>query len=256
MYRFLLALALAGACASAHAQDPAAPTEQESEALATAASRGVALWRLERAATTADVVARDERKFRKDERVVGFVTREDGDAIVVTWVDATPAALYRVRVGVDGVAGELETLETPAALTPGETAEAKARAIAIPLVPPTCTDSYRTVALPVSDARWSVYLLPATAKAQSVPIGGSYRIDVADGKVASQHAYTKTCVALDTKPGTVATMVTSDFDAMPTDVHVFWQLWSRTPMYVSTQRGLWAIQEGHATLLERPKTGQ
>ena len=33
-------------------------------------------------------------------------------------------------------------------------------------------------------------------------------------------------------------------------------LWSKTPMYVSTQRGLWAIQEGHATLLERPKTGQ
>ena len=148
----------------------------------------------------ADVVARDERKFRKDERVVGFVTREDGDAIVVSWVDATPAALYRVRIGVDGVAGELETLETPAALTPGETAEAKARAIAIPLVPPTCTDSYRTVALPSADARWSVYLLPATAKEQSVPIGGSYRIDVADGKVASQHAYTKTCIALDTKP--------------------------------------------------------
>ena len=255
MYRFLLALALAGACASACAQDAAAPTEQESEALASAAARGVALWRLDRAATAADVVARDERKFRKDERVAGFVTREDGDAIVVSWVDATPAALYRVRIGADGVASELEALETPAALTPDETAQAKARAIAIPLVPPSCTDSYRTVALPAGDARWSVYLLPATTKEQSVPIGGSYRIDVADGKVAAQRAYTKTCVALDTKPGTVATMVTSELDPLPTDVHVFWQLWSKTPMYVSTQRGLWAIQEGHATLLERPKTG-
>jgi RNase adaptor protein for sRNA GlmZ degradation len=61
--------------------------------LAAAARRGVALWRLDRVATAADVVARDERKFRKDERVVGFVTREDRDAIVVSWVDATPAAL-------------------------------------------------------------------------------------------------------------------------------------------------------------------
>ena len=89
-----------------------------------------------------------------------------------------------------------------------------------------------------------------------MPIGGSYRVDVADGKIASQRAYTKTCVALDTKPGTVATMVTSELDPLPTDVLVFWQLWSKTPMYVGTQRGLWAIQEGHATLLERPKTGQ
>ncbi|KGQ20056.1 cellulose binding, type IV [Lysobacter dokdonensis DS-58] len=253
MHRFLFALALAGACASACAQDAPTPTEQETDALATAATRGVALWRLDRAAVAAEVVANDTRKFRKDERVTGFTTRQDGDAIVVSWVDTTPVALYRVRVGADGVAGELETLETPAALTPDEAAQARALAVAVPLVQPTCTESYRSLALPSGDARWSVYLLPVTTKEAVVPFGGSYRIDVADGAVASQRAYAKTCITLDTKPGTVATMVTSEGDATPTDVHVFWQLWSKTPMYVHTPRGLWAIQEGHAALLERPK---
>jgi hypothetical protein len=106
------------------------------------------------------------------------------------------------------------------------------------------------VVLPEGDNRWTVYLLPGTTSPTIVPLGGSHRLDMADGRITASRGFTRSCIQLSRAPSTrgakvVGMMVTHLLDPTPTEVHVYWSLWARTPMFVATPNDeVWQIEEG------------
>jgi hypothetical protein len=133
MTRYILAIALAISCLAASAQE-ALPTElppdQEAAAIRSAEMTGLTIYRHDQAAAIATDEALKLRTFKKDKRVRGWITEERQGQIVVTFIDQSPAALYRTVVSKDGVAGPLTALASPTALTDYESGAAAARAAA------------------------------------------------------------------------------------------------------------------------------
>lgn len=259
MTRLLSALVLAFCCACVFADEPApAPLspEQEQAALRSAEAAGLALFRHDQAASAATDAALALKVFKKDRRIRGWITEEKEGRILVTFIDETPAALYRVAV-VNGVAGPVEALETPAALTPYEAAAARARNVVSARTFTPCAAKYNSVVLPRADAAaddWLVYLLPAATRLDVIPLGGAYRMEVRSSDVLAQRTFTHSCIALHVAPGATP-IVTHLMDPAPTEVHVFWSLWARTELYVTTSAGLWKVDGDRISRLQDSDAG-
>lgn len=259
----LLAAGLALACAGALASDDlpqALPPDQEAAAITAAETTGRAIFEHDRAAAVATDVAMAERDFKRDRRVRGWVTEARDEGIAVTFIDQAPSALYRVMVSPAGEAGPLQALDAPEALSPYEAGASAARATALAAPFQPCAKSYNTVVLPATDGAdggWFVYLLPGTTRHDTVPIGGTYRMEVRDGAVVSQRAFTRSCISLQRGASTASMMITHLLDPLPTEAHVHWSLWAGTPMYVSTPPAgsLWNIQLGVIRKLDRNGDG-
>lgn len=249
-------------------EDAPAPMDdaQIAQALLDAEATGRAIYLHDQAAALASDAVMTLKAFRQDGkqgRLGGWITEQRDEGIVVTFLssDAEPRARYRVTVGSEGrVIGDPQALAESAPLTPYELGAARARNTAAHAEFAPCSRSYNTVVLadPREGGGWIAYLLPGTTKHGVIPIGGSYRLDMdATGlQRLKQRPFTKTCIALESPPEdkareTVAVMITHLLDPVPTEVHVFWSLWSRTPMFVVTSEGNWLIEEGKITLKER-----
>lgn len=93
-----------------------------------------------------------------------------------------------------------------------------------------------TVADPIS-----IYLMTPQSERGVWPLGGHHRIDVKDGRIVGQRAFTKSCVNLGggAKKGDVAlTMaVTHLLDPIPTEIHAFTVHASGVPLVVGTSDG-------------------
>lgn len=222
------------------------PGHEHAAAVATAEATGRAIFEHDRAAAVATDVAMAQRSFKRDRRVRGWVTEAKDGGTVVTFVDDTPSALYRVLVSTDGEPSPLLPLEAPEPLTGFEAGAATARRVALESDFAACSKTYNTVVLPdASEAgAWVVYLLPGTTRKNEVPIGGTYRVEVRNGAVSAQRGFTRSCIVLSRGPKVGAMMITHLLDPMPTEAHVHWSLWAGTPMYVAAQSGVWAIEEG------------
>jgi hypothetical protein len=260
MIRYILAIALVANLSTAFAQESLPgqlSSDQEAIAIQLAETTGLAIYRHDHAAAVAtDAI----RKIRADKRVKGWVTEEQQDQIVVTFIDKTPAALYRVVVSKDGAVSRVMTPESPAQLTAFESGAATARSTAMASKFQPCSENYNSVVLPASDPsgeNWVVYLLPGTTKNNVVPIGGTYRIETGDSNIIGQRSFTRTCIALHTDPSVAGLMITHLLDPIPTEAHVFWSLWANKPMYVVTPPygTIWNIEDGKIKLVER-KAGQ
>lgn len=257
MIRYFLAVALALGCLAASAQEAlpkALPPDQEAASVRSAEITGLAIYRHDHAAAVATDAALKLRAFKKDRRVKGWITAGQQGRIIVTFIDQTPSALYRVVVSEDGVAGPVTTLESPTPLTDYESGAAAARAAALASKFPPCSSSYNLVVLPSAETNgnWVVYLLPGTTKANVVPIGGTYRLETSGSSVISQRGFTRSCIALQSDPSAVGLMITHLLDPVPTEAHVFWSLWASKPMYVATPDGtLWIVEGGKIGLVER-----
>lgn len=234
---------------------PAALSPQEAATLQADEVIGRAIYRDDQATAVATDAALALDSFRKERRVRGWVTEAHGDVVTVTFIDGTPAALYRASVSDSGkLVGKVEAFATPQPLTPFEAGAAAARAAALGAKIQACSERYNTVVLPLDGAasgKWLVYLLPATTQHGVVPIGGSYRMQIDKDAVVSQRGFTKSCVVLENDPRALGLMVTHLLDATPTEMHVFWSLWAHKNMYVSTVQNdrLWAIHDGHIRLV-------
>lgn len=119
-----------------------------------------------------------------------------------------------------------------------------------------CSKNYNSVVLPsgaTPGTDWNVYLLPGTTKHNVVPIGGTYRMEIDGAKVVSQRGFTRTCIALQSEPEAVGLMITHLLDPIPTEVHVFWSLWAKKPIYVATPPNgtIWIVDGNKIGLVER-----
>src|SRR5690606_9223333 len=143
-------------------------------------------------------VAMSQRAFKRDKRVRGWVTEARDGGIVVTFIDETPNALYRVLVSAEGVPSPLPPLETPEPLDTFGSGAAMARRLALESPFEACSRSYNPLVLPdpAFDGGWVVYLLPGTTRNDVVPLGGTHRFEVRDGAVAAERGFTRSCIAL------------------------------------------------------------
>ena len=262
MLRYMLATALAASFSIASAEESLPtelPEEQEAAAIQLAEATGLAIYRHDHAAAVATDAALKLRAFKRDKRVNGWLTEEQQGQIVVTFIDQTPAALYRVTVSADGVPGQVTALDTPTQLTAYESGAATARSAALASGFQPCSKNYNSVVLPTADPSgnsWVVYLLPGTTKNNVVPIGGTYRVETNGSIVAGQRGFTRTCIALQTDPKAVGLMITHLLDPIPTEAHVFWSLWAKKPIYVATPPNgtVWAVDGNKIRLVERKAT--
>lgn len=259
MFRCIFAIALAVSLFTASAEEPLPkelPKDQEAAAIQSAETTGLAIYRHDQAAAVATDAALKLRAFKKNKRVNGWITEEQQGQIVVTFIDQTPAALYRVTVSKDGIAGPVTALESPTQLTAYESGAAAARSFALASKFQPCSNSYNSVVLPSADLpgkNWVVYLLPGTTKNNVVPIGGTYRIETNGSTIISQRGFTRTCIALQTSPKAAALMITQLLDPIPTEAHVFWSLWAKKPIYVATPPNgtVWVVEGNKIRLVER-----
>lgn len=220
-------------------------------AIAAAETSGRIIFEHDRAAAVATDVALAQRAFKRDRRVRGWLTEPTDGGIMVTFVDGTPSALYRVQVSAGGEPGPLLALDAPEPLSDFEAGAATARRVALESEFQACSKTYNTVVLPDETAAgtWKIYLLPGTTRRDEVPVGGTHRVEVRDGVVTAQRGFTRSCITLSRGPKVAAMMITHILDPMPTEAHVYWSLWAETPMYVATEDGLWAIEEGRLRAL-------
>lgn len=263
MLRYVLAVTLAVCPAIALADEvlaQALPPEQEAAALRAAEAAGLDIYRHDLAAAVATDAVIGLRRFKNDARVRGWVTEEHQDRIVVTFIDQAPAALYRVSVSREGVAGPVTALDEPAPLTPYELGAATARAAALASGFEPCSKNYNSVVLPsgaTPGTDWDVYLLPGTTEHNVVPIGGTYRMEIKGAKVVSQRGFTRSCIALQNEPEALGLTITHLLDPIPTEAHVFWSLWAKKPIYVATPPNgtIWIVEGNKIGLVERKAAG-
>jgi hypothetical protein len=239
---------------------------QIAKALLAADATGRLIYLHDHAAAVATDAVMELKAFRRDGKrgdLAGWITEQREEGIVVSFLSSEPVprARYRATVASDGrIAGTAEALAEPAALTAYELGAARARTTAGAATFEPCSRTYNTVILPptTEGGGWTAYLLPGTTQHGVVPLGGSYRLDLdaAGETILKQRPFTRTCIALDSPPNdgsmkAVAMMITHLLDPVPTEVHVFWSLWARQPMYVATSQGNWLIEDGKTRLMSR-----
>ena len=100
----LLVLCVAGVTTARanQSETPRALSPQEAATLQADELVGRAMYLSDRAAAVATDAALALDAFRKDSRVRGWVTQAHDGAVTVTFIDATPAALYRATVSDAG----------------------------------------------------------------------------------------------------------------------------------------------------------
>jgi hypothetical protein len=244
------------------------PVQEEQAALRKAESTGLAIYKHDRAAWVATDAIATIGGTQSDRGVRGWITEERNDGILVTFIsgndDHAPQALYRVSISTNGdVSGPPQELKVPEALTDSESGAAAARAFALKSPFQRCADDYNTVVLPADSSpspNWAVYLLPATKDVSRIPLGGAHRLefDSTRQNLVSERGFTKACLVLgdpkgDSKHRPVGLFTTHLLDPVPTEVHVFWNLWTGIPLYIATPPNgtIWKISKGQISLVKR-----
>ena len=253
--RLFLVLALVALLAGS----PAVASDSAAEAASDALLReiehtGRMIFQHDRAAAIAERKLRDDRRFKRDRRVRGWLTEatendETRGLFVGGKANQPLELLYQVTVKQDG-----SIPSAPRRFNQGTLASAQqdaafaARTRALAGVDTSCAKTYRAVVMPRNDSGWAVYLLPKPRNSSTYPIGGSFRVEyAADGETElSSRGYAKTCVDLSDGVNMVSFMISHLLDPQPTPIHVYANLLAGKAIYVvTTDNGvLWSVKEG------------
>lgn len=138
-----------------------------------------------------------------------------------------------------------------AALDPEQIALIRAQQLTDPNDLERCSNKpFNIVVMPSgkdNDSIYVYYLTPQTSTS-SIPIGGHYRFEVANGKVIDQRSFTNSCFEMplqsDKRKGKPKVFFfTHLLDNVPTEIHVFSVFAAKAPMVVMTVKNerMWAI---------------
>ncbi len=98
-------------------------------------------------------------------------------------------------------------------------------------------------------------MVPGATENDIILVGGAYRIDTdASGRtITASRAFSKSCISLEKTLDTEAFTRSHLLDPQPTEMHVFWRLLGRKPIYlITTQNSLvWLIEKGHTRPAEK-----
>ena len=264
----VLAVVLAQFCRSEESVPQELPPQEEQAALRGAEATGLAIYKHDHAAAVATDALGALGIFKSDKRIRGWITEEQGASILVTFISGdaneVPQALYRVDVSKEGeVTGPPQELKTPQALTEFESRAAAARIFAGKYSFQPCAEHYNTVVLPADSSEspnWVVYLIPGTQDALRIPLGGAHRLelDATAQHLVNERGFTRSCLVLGDPKGNakqrpVMLATTHFMDPVPTEIHVFWNLWTGIPLDILTPPNgtVWNISKGHISLVRR-----
>jgi hypothetical protein len=264
----LLAAAFARIGWTAESVSQELPSQEEQALLSKAEAVGLTIFKHDHAAAVATDALLASGVTKSDKRMHGWITESQGEGILVTFIggdaNEAPQTLYRVSVSKEGeVKGPPQELKVPQELTEFESGAAAARIFAGKYSFQPCAERYNTVVLPAdSSARpnWVVYLIPGTQDALRIPLGGAHRLELdATGQhLLNDRGFTRSCVVMgdpkaDAKHPPVMLVATHLMDPVPTEIHVFWNLWGGIPLDIlTTSNGaVWNISKGHVSLVQR-----
>lgn len=258
----LLAMALAAPALAQTA--PVEPISAEDRAaLDRSAERGRLVAAYDRVAWlgTDDV---QQRLPDWQQRLGGWIVEGPATSPTLIFHDRSqpPRALYTARL----VAGKLTdaklVTDDAAILSPAQlhliaARDSAARAMGAAHIAP-CGPAFNTVVVPPAtpDGVTSVYFLSAQTKADDLPIGGHYRVDVAaDGRANTPHAFSKGCMTLPPPPKGqrgAAAVVSTLTAPLPNEAHSFIVEAYQRRLYVVVPQGdnrMFALMPGAPTRL-------
>lgn len=261
----LLALALA---APAIAQTAPAETisAEDRAALDRTTERGRLLAAYDRVAWlgTDDV---QQRLPDWQQKLAGWIVEGSAASPTLTFYDRSqpPRALYTARLVGGKLADARLVTGEAAALSPAQlhliaARDSAASAIGAAGLRP-CGPAFNTVVVPPAapDGVTSVYFLSAQTKADDMPIGGHFRVDVdPDGRAAAPYAFSKGCMTLpppSREQRVVAGVVSTLTAPLPNEAHSFVVEAYRRPLFVVVPQGgnrMFALTPGAPTRLVPP----
>jgi len=264
----VLAAAFAHVSWAAESLPQELPPQEEQAALRNAEATGLTIYKHDHAAAVTTDALGALGILKSDKRLRGWITEEQGEGILVTFISGdaneVPQALYRVSVSKEGeVTGPPEELKTPQALTKFESGAAAARIFAAKYSFQPCAERHNTVVLPADSSaspNWVVYLIPGTQDALRIPLGGAHRLelDATAEHLVNERGFTRSCLVLGDPKGNpkqrpVMLVASHLLDPVPTEIHVFWNLWSGIPLDIMTPPygTIWGISKGHISLVQR-----
>jgi len=223
---------------------------------------GEALYRYERASAAATDLLFAENILPEDDRVLGWVTRPEGEGFRVDFIGEDPKrpqVLYAVLLTREAPP-KLETFDPPRPLDAEGKALFLARQTALASNFRACKPTYSAVVLPaklLGKPGWLVYLLAATRDGYEWVIGGHYRVLVSENgtKVLESVPLSKGCLSL--RPESLPEDASSDtlpvphaLTPVPVETHVFTSLLYGEPLSVTTEKFTWRVDGARIDLLE------
>lgn len=252
----------------------AAPAQaDEAAALRRAAERGRLIYAYDGAAWVSSDAMLAAIRDPGAAGVRGYVVEPGPEAGVLhavyfRWDGDTPKAVFTAEVrGRQVLSSRVLGPNDDATLSPAAVRLVAARKIAVEEVKKrgfgSCAGGrFNTVALPPEnpDGPVAVYVMTPQVKNGEYPNGGHYEIDVAaDGAVASERAFTRSCLTLGgggAPAGAEAAgvFVTHTLDPTPTEMHVFTSLSMGLPVFVGTGPDrVWRVQGDRIELVDDKK---
>lgn len=122
----------------------------------------------------------------------------------------------------------------------------KARQTAIQNTERMCKGKYNTVVIDNNDT-WLVYLLVSPKQENVLYAGGNYKVTISkeDNTIIESQALSKTCFAMPYKnDGKSWPFFTHIIEPVPNAVHSFLSLQNGIEFFVTTEKGVWKIDEG------------
>lgn len=251
---------LAAALAAEPTKTPTVSTEEAAQ-IQLALNRGQLLYRYDQSAWHVTDAAMAALSKDSKQSLKGYVTVPDGDTLRTTFYGGDDSTRFRVYSAVwDGTKAVSVETYSPEAKVPVSQIEAsfiKARDLALTKAGTleNCSNRpFNSVVLPPERAGGptAVYLFAPQTTAESVPMGGHYRLEVLNGEVVAQRAFTKSCISLPTKVGIAqdkkgsspeALMITHLLDPTPTEIHVFSVFAAGLPIFVGVaNNSIYAVE--------------
>ena len=257
----LLAMTLAAPALAQTA--PGEVSAEERAALDRTAERGRLLAAYDRVAWLGtDDVQRRLPDWRQ--KLAGWIVEGPAASPTLTFHDRSqpPRALYTARL-IDGRLADAKLVTGDAAiLSPAQlhliaARDSAARAIGAAGLRP-CGPAFNSVVVPppAPDEVTSVYFLSAQTKADDLPIGGHFRVDVApDGRAGTAYAFSKGCMTLPPPPKGqrgAAAVVSTLTAPLPNEAHSFVVEAYQRRLYVIAPQGgdrMFALTPGAAIRL-------
>lgn len=226
---------------------------QDTSALRDAERLGQQLYELDRAIQVAWDAGEQQRGFRRDKQVEGWVSELRGDTYWITFVgldrSREPVGLYQAAVSRSGQLVENVQRLNREPLSGSMARQFSARQSAAKQNYTSCSNDYEIVAIQDSLAGndgWRVWLLPRSAFPDVHLMGGTYRADVASpGDAVLQFAaLAEGCSVLQIPEDAEALRFDDATGQGPNELHAYANRVSGKDLYVTSAGTTWLVQNG------------
>jgi hypothetical protein len=231
------------------AQPAFAQTAEHLAAVERAAAVGWDLYEHDQAAWHGTDRMLEDMRDPRSEGFSGYFTERTPEGVQLIFVRTEGDQLFAAYRAIyrDGALAQYGRVDQP--LTDAQLRLFQARElVAAAELPQQCAASYNTVVLPRAERSADgvdvdVYMMPAMATMDEVPLGGHFRfgVDTEAGVIREIGRFTNSCITMPKEPNAAALVISQNVGETPTEVHVFESLTARIPIFVASRSGIWEV---------------